>query len=844
MFLSIAGGLVVLFSHPVTIHLAFIVIFLYVCRLKTSADGHQSTSARHRLREPISFSFIEPLRKDELQLVWIDCRCSDNYLGPLLRQLNPSSRFFTDLTPAVEYLSNNEGSLQLIVVVSGEYSEEIVQLSEHLSQIRSLFIYCFNLAKYQYLKKDSSKLLDICDDPLTLISSIQKTLESLSITTSRQYSMRDLNKHSATFIWFQLLKSLLAELTTRDEKMAMNDLKEVIENYGGYLKVTRATLLEEISEYDPDHAVYWYSRNISLSSIINDALRRQDIDFLYKCRHFIRDLSNRLSGLRQELITPLTVYRGAILSKEIFNELKHAARQGGFVSTFGYLSTSNDPQVAKTFGTLPDRVTDMDGAVSVSFEIEIGSNAHVIAGDISRESAFSQETEVLFDIDSTFEILDMNVNEAQQSCTIRMRTSPHGSELTSEYLRYNETQLDRLSVEILFGRLIADMGEFEKSVRYFERLVDKQNIDQVHVRVNLGRAYALAGDHKNAKKYYDAARDLETDANSLKMADIIHKLGLLDNTLGDYKAAIENYRKSLKLYSDNQSSGFWEIKGDLHTNLARAQTSLGHFAEAKRELESSYTCMTQAGIPRDHADFSQHQINFGKICQSEGKYVEAEQYYKTALEMRKRTLPPGHLDIGKTLFSLGSTIGEYGKDYERALVYFRESLVITETAVGKYHPTTALVLSGIANVYLCRNELDQASIYQFRVVELYEEIYDKKDHEDIARTLNNIGELSRRQGNFEQAFLYFDKALQMRRRVLPDDHYDIGTVHVNLAETYRDVGDYQTAMQHAQTGLDLWRKKLVVSATYMKEAEDLLVELRELLSSSELVVRKDKQNTT
>ncbi|CAF2618624.1 unnamed protein product [Rotaria sp. Silwood2] len=119
----------------------------------------------------------------------------------------------------------------------------------------------------------------------------------------------------------------------------------------------------------------------------------------------------------------------------------------------------------------------------------------------------------------------MNADEENRLYTIRMRTSTYGSKLTSEYRRYNKEVLDRLSVEILFGHLIAYMGEFDKSINYFETLVDKENIDQTNVQINLKRVYALKGDYDNAYKYYHIARDSETNENSPKVAEIIHSLG-------------------------------------------------------------------------------------------------------------------------------------------------------------------------------------------------------------------------------------------------------------------------------------------------------------------------------
>ncbi|CAF5227464.1 unnamed protein product, partial [Rotaria magnacalcarata] len=145
--------------------------------------------------------------------------------------------------------------------------------------------------------------------------------------------------------------------------------------------------------------------------------------------------------------------------------------------------------VAEQFSSNQKSVTDESG-VSVMFEIDIDDETNVIVADISEHSKFHQEEEVLFDIDSTFEVLHVNFDEVKQLYTIQMRTSTYGNELANEYLRYNQKELDRLNVELLFGQLIADMGEFEKSIEYFKRFIDQDNINPVDIRINLGWVYA------------------------------------------------------------------------------------------------------------------------------------------------------------------------------------------------------------------------------------------------------------------------------------------------------------------------------------------------------------------
>ena len=795
-------------------------------------DDDRSAPINERFREPADFSTTAILQKDNIKLVWIDRHWKDGDLGPQLRTNDSSLPSFDNVTTAIEYLSSVKNSFYFFVIISGEFCERIIDLLESLPHVYYVFVYCLNVAKYEHLKERSSKIYAICSTPEQLISSVEKVQNSTTLSITKQYSMRNLDKDLATFIWFQLLKSLLERLTSDNEEMAMNDLREQVKEHYHDNETQRKNLLSDLEGYDPDYAVWWYTGAASLSIVVNEALRKQDIDLLFKCRQFVRDLSNWLTEERRKKPFAALVYRGAYLPKESFNKLKYAARERAIVSTNGYLSTSKKPESAKMFLTAP-KDSNIENNVSVMYEIDIDNDPDVIAVDISQVSQFSDEEEVLFDMDSTFEILKVNFEEKDQLWTIRMRAVTHGRELAKEYIRYNEGELDRLSVELLFGRLMTDMGEFEKSIKYFERLNGRENVNQTDVHINLGRVYALNGSHDTAKKHYDIAKDLEKDENSIKMAEIENQLGWLDNTLGHYRSAIEKYRKSLELCNASQSHRCWRIKGEIRANIVMAQATLGLFEEAEEELKTSRECMLKAQLPENHAELSQLEINLGRNYQRFGNYEKAKEHCKKALEMRRNALPSGHLDIGKALHRLGSVTGEEGKDYEEALGYFREALIINENAVGREHPETIHVLGDIANVYECRDEHDLALKYQLKALELYEKVYDHKDHEDTARVLSNIGELYRRMKNYEKAFEYSKRGLEMRKIVLGDDHFDVGTVYVNLAETYRDTYDYQTAMQYAEKGIELWRRKLSPSAIYMDEGEALLVELRRLLSEND-----------
>ena len=261
------------------------------------AERRRSTAVYHSFRDSNNFSHIQSLPKHAIQLVGVDRQYQEDDLGSLLQEIDSSSVSFDNVTSAIDYLTTNKDSKQFFVIVSGEFCEEMIQLSEHLPQIHYIFVYCLNLnlIEYEHLKGNSLKLFIICDKLSELRNAIEKAQQSPSIGIVRQYSMLNLSKESVTFIWFQLLKSLLTKLTTANEKTAINDLEEQIKVHHNN-KEQREKVLRQLEVYDSKSPIEWYTQQTSFSDIINEALRQQDTDLLYKCRYFIRDLSKTLTN--------------------------------------------------------------------------------------------------------------------------------------------------------------------------------------------------------------------------------------------------------------------------------------------------------------------------------------------------------------------------------------------------------------------------------------------------------------------------------------------------------------------------------------------------------------------
>ncbi|MBQ9771231.1 MAG: tetratricopeptide repeat protein, partial [Lentisphaeria bacterium] len=72
----------------------------------------------------------------------------------------------------------------------------------------------------------------------------------------------------------------------------------------------------------------------------------------------------------------------------------------------------------------------------------------------------------------------------------------------------------------------------------------------------------------------------------------------------------------------------------------------------------------------------------------------------------------------------------------------------------------------------------------------------------------NIGGVYSRQGNHAAALDYYQKALAIQQKTLPDNHTDIATCYNNIGIVYFRKGEYRNAYNHINKAYEIFRSKL------------------------------------
>ena len=117
--------------------------------------------------------FVEERRKlmssneenlELLSIVWLDkfgdATQENREIEEKLRSIINSVRVFDNCPSCLNYLQNRIDHLEkIILIVSGQLGQEILDQVHHLTQIISIFVFCGNKPKYQQWAQNYSKVI-------------------------------------------------------------------------------------------------------------------------------------------------------------------------------------------------------------------------------------------------------------------------------------------------------------------------------------------------------------------------------------------------------------------------------------------------------------------------------------------------------------------------------------------------------------------------------------------------------------------------------------------------------------------------------------------------------------
>ncbi|CAF2639135.1 unnamed protein product [Rotaria sp. Silwood2] len=288
-------------------------------------SNSSSKQKRHTEEEQSSATQSDknPVRQyhsmENIIVVWLDATVDNTDDATIksqvqLRQIARTIRTFSDPEKCIQWVKEVKNE-KIFLIVSGRLSENILEKVDPYAQIAVIYIFCLQSSKYEYLIDKYTKLKGAYTDISTICEHLKIDFKQWdndlnTFQTTSLIDMKQLNSEQLQFIQHQLFKEYLLEIEY--DKDTIHDLVEYCENLYAENTEELELIKQFESEYEPNDALHWYTKDCFAYHMLNRAIRMKDITILFQMSFFIRDINQQLeedySTTKQK--STLTLFRG------------------------------------------------------------------------------------------------------------------------------------------------------------------------------------------------------------------------------------------------------------------------------------------------------------------------------------------------------------------------------------------------------------------------------------------------------------------------------------------------------------------------------------------------------
>ncbi|CAA6812392.1 MAG: Unknown protein [uncultured Sulfurovum sp.] len=305
---------------------------------------------------------------------------------------------------------------------------------------------------------------------------------------------------------------------------------------------------------------------------------------------------------------------------------------------------------------------------------------------------------------------------------------------------------------------------------------------------NLGHAYILKHDFKNAKIAYENVLTFNIDLNQT-----IHE---------DYALLFKRFpNKEKSLVKGLQ---LWNKTNFTFLNILELSTKYEKLYNEKKydsmieQLQKIIKIKNQT-ILKDSASIMMDYYNLAKVYEERKQYKNAIINYQASLNLAKKMLDKDHIHIGTTHNDLGLVFNEL-KEYEQAEEAYFLALKIYQKHFTKEDNEIAIIYNNLATIYGDRQQYEQALNYYQKALKIEE----KNAYENIVHTYYNIGLLYQQMKEYGNVLSYYKKILPW----IEKNTLDMATYYTLVGAYYQEIEENNQALWHYQEALKIREKAL------------------------------------
>ncbi len=360
---------------------------------------------------------------------------------------------------------------------------------------------------------------------------------------------------------------------------------------------------------------------------------------------------------------------------------------------------------------------------------------------------------------------------------------------------------ERVNRNTITAREVLDRG-----VKKIRQELQERPLIQARLKDTMGEVYRKLGAYDEAESLAKEALQTRIEMLGDNDVEVSKSLNSVANVLsekGDYDEARTIYERSLAINEKIYGPDTLEVANTLN-NLGFVLSGQGDFDGAIRSIKRALEIREKVLGP-EHEDVANTLNSLGTVYYKQGKYAEAEPLFERTLAIREKLYDENHPYLAHTLSNLGlirSTLGQYSGAKE----LLERALAIQEKILGPDHSDVASVLSNLAWVLRSMGKPAEAKPYLERAIKIQEKAAPKNP--ELARFIQNLGELMQETGDYKNAEALMERALAMRESLLGPEHMETAQSLQGLAYFYYLQNRDEKAELYYKRALEILEKAL------------------------------------
>lgn len=219
----------------------------------------------------------------------------------------------------------------------------------------------------------------------------------------------------------------------------------------------------------------------------------------------------------------------------------------------------------------------------------------------------------------------------------------------------------------------------------------------------------------------------------------------------------------------------------------------GKFTEAEASLKN---------IKGDEALIKSH---YGFLYMAQTRYDLALENLQSAIDIFEKTGNANSLEAAEALVHLGNVYRITGK-YTQAEEQLNHALMIRQEKLPPNHELIAAIYNDLGLVYIAL-DTDKSIEYYEKALEIYRKLHGDDDPK-IAIANTNLGIVYAKEKLYGDAINYYETALKIWEKIYPKPHANKALVMMNLGQTYSAMGSSKSAIDYYEKSLTMYEAAL------------------------------------